>query len=618
MLHSSSGYGTGKPGLFGYCTAYYGMTEVQGGGVLHLHALFWIAGAPTTITETIKNITEAWNDKVIKYTQSIVSNNLPNNIMSTGCNCGASYDKLVKIPRTIGMLIPKFCYQRNTEFKEPALASCSICHSKCSPQHLNRKWIIYNFPPYWPPLLQNIEYTVEEENRRKLFSMKLISEFKRYDQPIKSYVPDAEDILKTNDFFLQILTMPVSKEDLLYDINTRELILSYLVLTNNMHWYYHCHSCIKGGKTKKICRYDYPKPPNLNAIIKTDEILLQRSIGSEYINGYNDILMNVFKCNHDIKVMIGGSEMSERIYYCCKYITKSQNSIESTAAISIAFDKRLQKEEKENSDMTDIQKSRRRMASIMLQLSNGSMEISGTLSALYVLRRSCAYKSDDYKFINLRQYYEWMTQSDANETEITHEIEVPSIQDINENETDTIYNVSLEETLTFTFANNVHDYIYRPKLYENYSIYWFCAHFYRTYKSKFNSSISNTSKEFLDGHPLKSTHALAQYQKGNYKIPVIYSSMKVPDYEKCDTEELKTIHAQRALLLFRPFRSVSDIKPEDVSWDEAFRLWKEENIINDKLTDSLKIYTNMQDFYVGRRLASETQKERYKHYLYIV
>lgn len=582
------------PGLFGHCTAYYGMTEVQGGGVLHLHALFWIAGAPTTTTATLKEtmseLSDAWTRNIINYTKSIVCNNLPINIMTNGCNCGAPYNELAIIPRRVGMLIPKFCYQRKTEFHEPALAKCLRCQLECSPHHLNRKWIINKFPDLWPPLLPNVEYTAIDIETRKHFSDNIISEFNMYDRPILPYVPDAVDIMKTNDFYLEILTMPINKYELLFEADVKDLILSYLVLTNNMHWYYHCHSCVKGGN--KICRYDYPKPPNMKPVIKTDEILLERYIGNEYINGYNDVMMNVYKCNHDIKVMIGGTEMSERIYYCCKYITKSQNSVESSAAISIAFDKRLLKEEKDLlliQDTTETQKSRRRMASMMLQLSNGSMEISGTLCALYIFKKTCAYRSHEYYPIHLLQYYNWLNQSNDNL-----------------NEVDCDYNIELEDNLTYCITKHVDDYIYRPMLYSKYGVYWFYSQFKRASKPKIARMSSTTNTEFLDDHPLKSTHILSKYQKGFNKIPVLFSSMKIPDYDKCDTDDKKNYHGKLTLLLFKPFRCVNDIKGEHETWDEAFQSWKREN----EHTDSMKIYNNMQDFFVGRKLASITQKKR--------
>ncbi|ETN08494.1 hypothetical protein PPTG_23023 [Phytophthora nicotianae INRA-310] len=39
--------------------------------------------------------------------------------------------------------------------------------------------------------------------------------------------------------------------------------------------------------------------------------------------------MATFKCNHDIQVLLGGIDTTERIHYCCKYIAKPQKQLES-------------------------------------------------------------------------------------------------------------------------------------------------------------------------------------------------------------------------------------------------------------------------------------------------
>jgi hypothetical protein len=59
----------------------------------------------------------------------------------------------------------------------------------------------------------------------------------------------------------------------------------------------------------------------------------------------------------------------------------------------------------------------------------------------------------------------------------------------------------------------------------------------------------------------------------------------------------------------KPFRNVEDLKAENLTWDECFHAWKEN-------TDSfsLQIYNNMQDYYIGRLQASETQKNRFVNY----
>jgi hypothetical protein len=574
--------------LFGNCQAHYGMTEIQGGGILHLHALLWIKGAPKTTTETLlqlndNNVNELFKQNVLQYTKQIVSNNLPISFVSTGCNCNAPYTRLEPIKRSIDMLRPKFTYHRHTKTKEPKLINCLDCNSKFSPQHLLRKWIINSFPNIWPPISSDMREDIDELEiqQRRFNATSLIQKFKDNDELVKDYVADGTDILKCNDFYLRMMTMPLSADELLYNDQLKNLILSYLVITNNQHWYFHCNSCVKGGKTNNLCRYDFPKPINLIAAIKPDEIVLERNIGHEYINGFNDVLMSVFKCNHDIKVMIGGTEMAERIYYCCKYITKQQNSIESNAAIQLAFEKREAKE-KLAEELPDDKKSKQRVGAMVISLSAGRMEIAASLCAFYILHQTPAYRSHGYKYIYLFEFLKWLTLNER---------------------ADYQFDMSLDENTNFVVNRSIDDYLYRPEKLANISMYGFYASYF---KKSIPKDLEQVNKLiFLPQHPLAKSHCLGKHSCP--KIPIVYN--KIPFYDTCESDPSKDRHSQLTLLLLKPFRNVEDLKAENLTWDECFHAWKEN-------TDSfsLQIYNNMQDYYIGRLQASETQKNRFVYY----
>jgi hypothetical protein len=506
---------------------------------------------------------------------------LPETFTNEGCNCGANYNQLNALKRKASMLKPKFMLHKNTAIREPELIQCSLCDIKFSPQYLLRKWIISNFPNTWPPTSGNVSDADLIEEERKNSTHKLKSDLKTYNHLLKEYIPDSEDLIKNNDFYLELMTMPVNFKELEYTKDIQNFILSYLVISNNMHWYYHCHSCVKGCNSNCLfCRYDFPKCLIHNAIIKPDEILLERNIGHEYINGFNDVLMSTFKCNHDIKVMIGGTEMAERIYYCCKYVTKNQNSVDSNALLQTAFDNRLNREEiatNLNSEM----KSRQRVGSMIIQLSNGRMEIPGNLAVFYIFNKSCAYKSHTYSRFNLNDYLIWLLNKDN--SECTFDIQLS------------------EESPTYKVSRKIDDYIYRNNSLENISVYWFYTKYH---KAKFTLDCDKSKKLiFLNDHPQVLSHYLASYDKASLKIPVNY--LKIPYYKKCDTNELRDRHSQLTLLLFKPFRSINDLKHNDSTWDEEFHNWL--TVADSK---SLAIYNNMQDYYTGRILASQTQQLR--------
>ncbi|RLN75028.1 hypothetical protein DYB28_007078, partial [Aphanomyces astaci] len=162
-----------------------------------------------------------------------------------------------------------------------------------------------------------------------------------------------------------------------------------------------------------MCRYLFPRARVEVGRIGTSAILLVRKLGEEYINGYSDVILRAFKCNHDIQIMIGGAEMAERIYYACKYTTKDQQKVECRTALALAaFDTRIQRElstAESGEALSDEVKCRRRLASHMFNMTR-KQEVAGPLCALYLLRESCAYTSHFYKKMSIRHVLKFLHQ----------------------------------------------------------------------------------------------------------------------------------------------------------------------------------------------------------------
>lgn len=65
-------------GLFGVCSAYYGMVEAQGKGTLHCHMLVWLEGhlPPQKLRDAMSQSNEYW-DRVFKWVESIIKCKFP-------------------------------------------------------------------------------------------------------------------------------------------------------------------------------------------------------------------------------------------------------------------------------------------------------------------------------------------------------------------------------------------------------------------------------------------------------------------------------------------------------------------------------------------------------------
>lgn len=143
-------------------------------------------------------------------------------------------------------------------------------------------------------------------------------------------------------------------------------------------------------------------------------VRLCRKVAHEFVNGYSEVMMATFKSNHDIQVLLGGDGVTDRIYYCCKYVTKPQCQVDSPAAVALAaLWRRKEKEVAEVSNVhSQTQNSRKRVASVAYNLTNRH-EIAGPLAALYLLRGSCCYSIATCVNVPLDNFLKQLLQTDS-------------------------------------------------------------------------------------------------------------------------------------------------------------------------------------------------------------
>ncbi len=124
-----------------------------------------------------------------------------------------------------------------------------------------------------------------------------------------------------------------------------KIYLTELVLLNQNHNWRQVASCFKNSAHVKRgnCRYCFSRNFQNKAEIREDGVLLcERTIGSEYINNFNPILLQIVRSNHDIRFLTGSVH---EMYYVFKYVVKNQTSIDNIAAITLtASVKKLEKE----------------------------------------------------------------------------------------------------------------------------------------------------------------------------------------------------------------------------------------------------------------------------------
>ncbi|RHY42341.1 hypothetical protein DYB38_012463 [Aphanomyces astaci] len=428
---------TGRPrktgGLFGHVKAYFGMVETQGRGTLHLHLLVWVHGAPRSTSEYEARFQADLNYEamVLKYSEGIVSNSLPIDLLETPCKTCEHAD-----PKYEALDPPLTAFEkpRRSEGvlpKEPIMAKCGHCNTMVSSQHLVRQALLHSRPKVWPVELPKLsqpaidKYLDEEASFLKSTAGKKYDPERTHDHMRASfqtylagtvhmesnvdyqellagarasleesntasntYVAPDKDTFCLDPIYRELSSMPFGPNETRLPDETVLFVIATLASVLQVHWWSHCSSCFKQSRNTRgaqMCRYLFPRARVEVGRIGTSAILLVRKLGEEYINGYSDVILRAFKCNHDIQIMIGGAEMAERIYYACKYTTKDQQKVECRTALALAaFDTRIQRElstAESGEALSDEVKCRRRLASHMFNMTR-KQEVAGPLCAL--------------------------------------------------------------------------------------------------------------------------------------------------------------------------------------------------------------------------------------------
>ncbi|POM71611.1 Hypothetical protein PHPALM_11797 [Phytophthora palmivora] len=149
-------------------------------------------------------------------------------------------------------------------------------------------------------------------------------------------------------------------------------MVAVLVLLMDQYWWCHTSSCFKQSKSTtsaNLCRYSFPRERVKCTHFDSSGIETKLDLGHEFINGFNYTSMATFKCNHDIQVLLGGRDATDRIYYCLKSF-RLRCSYRSGS-----IKKRQEREIQEEMQMTvnddeHVARSRKRVASTVCVLTN--------------------------------------------------------------------------------------------------------------------------------------------------------------------------------------------------------------------------------------------------------
>ncbi len=149
-----------------------------------------------------------------------------------------------------------------------------------------------------------------------------------------------------------------------------KLEICRIALLTQSHNYRHVKSCFKqstmGEQGRESCRHSMPRESGHSTAVEPDgTLVVGRKHFNEYINSFNEVILKVFRCNHDIRFLVGAGT-TDAIYYCLKYLTKVQMAIESLEGLlMMSYDRREQVELDREKDGAPLPKEARGRARVI-------------------------------------------------------------------------------------------------------------------------------------------------------------------------------------------------------------------------------------------------------------
>lgn len=337
------------------------------------------------------------------------------------------------------------------------------------------------------------------------------------------------------------------------------------LLVNELNWHEHTGSCFKyvkrGQKVTeenkdRLCRMriDGSTRPETTLDPDTHAILLRRL--HPRIAPYNDIVTFCIRGNTDIKYIGSGEAAKALMYYVTDYITKDGLPIHVALSALIHATKKLK--ERSEEEWYDVGKFSRSALTTVVN----SMMIRQEMSHQQIMSNVVG-GGDHYTPELFAVLYRGSFSSLVDSEGVQNDREAVAVQE------DTV--VVRMSPGNVTIGNQRMDYLYRSidEPFNGMSLYEFVEHAIVMRMTQGELVLASTGK--LNGrlssprHPLYYTHVMKQRRK--LVVPVLLGKpIPRPDRSEEDQEEW----AKEMLILFKPWREVSDLRPKETSWLSTF------------------------------------------------
>lgn len=320
--------------------------------------------------------------------------------------------------------------------------------------------------------------------------------------------------------------------------------------STNLHDYRHRKSCFKstnGCKSGK-CRYNFPRELCELTHMDNDGITIRRN--HAYINTFNELIMNLFRCNHDIRILpnLPNDDLLALLYYLTNYTTKMESSNYSVCDVAATARRELLQELQ---DPTARQFADRLFMRILVKIT-GKNEISSNLVVNELLKYPEEYCSQSFKTLN---YGLFLRALAGEEFDVQIRIPKTPLQSIAEENLEEDYVVD-----QIIVTNLYEDYTHRGSSLHHLSLYHYVS---RMYKKKLDwRGPSRAAHRFSMGHPQYETHVQMLLDEQSAKVPKLVG----PATNKFTENE----YVQLLQILFKPWKDINEIRTSSIESVEDF------------------------------------------------
>ena len=299
------------------------------------------------------------------------------------------------------------------------------------------------------------------------------------------------------------------------------------------------------------------------------------------VNNFCQTILQAIRCNMDIKFIGSGDAAKAALYYITDYVTKSQLTTQVAYGTLLGAVRKLQ-QETSSIDMSPPAQAKR----LLIKCANSlisKQELSAAQVASYVMGYGDSYKSHTFRNLYWPSFERYIEHSLPLQQNVDIDSSTSDLPLLIENEALQDDEVIIEHNGSSLVpqGSDVMDYIARgasPE-FDDLCVWDFVALTEKERIDLNNNNLllqpspsrgrpRNTRALFLSNHPQSTSHQLRLRTEKLTPVPI------GPKIYRRDVDSKYEQYCRLMLILFKPWRSPTDLKSTNITWADTFHEYK--------------------------------------------